>query len=300
MNPDIDVCAVVVTYNRLELLKDAVSSLKKQDYPCDILVIDNGSNDGTKEYLDREVGVSVIHQDNVGGAGGFFTGMKRACELGYKFVWIMDDDVIPERDALSAIVKDYEFISSREEVGFICSQVLSEKGFTANVPKIDMSPNETGYADWAKYLEKGIIRVKAATFVSVFIPCKRIFELGLPYKDYFIWGDDTEYTQRLSTKYGCFMTGNSHIVHRRIGGSLDIRNINNPYRIKMFRKYIRNNIHNHVLYESKMSTIKFVVYYILLSVKELFKGNLDKTKTLLIGILDSLHFNPKIEFPNIQ
>ena len=45
------ICTVVVTFNRLELLQGAVSALKKQTFPSDILVVNNGSTDGTSEWL---------------------------------------------------------------------------------------------------------------------------------------------------------------------------------------------------------------------------------------------------------
>ena len=46
-----EVIAVVVTYNRKELLKECINALKKQSYKnCKILVVDNGSTDNTYDY----------------------------------------------------------------------------------------------------------------------------------------------------------------------------------------------------------------------------------------------------------
>ena len=73
------VIAVVVTYNRLELLQRVVESLKKQSRKLtEILVVNNGSTDGTKEWLDGQEGLTVIHQENVGGSGGFCRGIQEA------------------------------------------------------------------------------------------------------------------------------------------------------------------------------------------------------------------------------
>ena len=44
------VAAVVVTYNRIELLKQCVDALLKQNYPCDILLVNNNSTDGPAEW----------------------------------------------------------------------------------------------------------------------------------------------------------------------------------------------------------------------------------------------------------
>lgn len=63
---------VIVTYNRLKDLKVCVENVKGQTYKdLDILVVNNGSTDGTTEYLAQQTGIKVINQDNLGGAGGF-------------------------------------------------------------------------------------------------------------------------------------------------------------------------------------------------------------------------------------
>ena len=62
----------IVTYNRLSLLKKTINSLRKQTHPIDNLcVINNGSTDGTYEWLLEQQDLTVIHQENLGGAGGF-------------------------------------------------------------------------------------------------------------------------------------------------------------------------------------------------------------------------------------
>ena len=67
------ILAVIVTYNRVNDLKNCVNSLRRQTYKYfDILVVNNGSTDGTKEFVDSLEDIIVIHQDNLGGAGGFY------------------------------------------------------------------------------------------------------------------------------------------------------------------------------------------------------------------------------------
>ena len=86
---------VVVTYNRYELLKEVIDALRQQTYQdFQIIVVNNGSTDGTSNWLSLQEDIITITQRNVGGAGGFYTGMKFVAENGYEFCWIMDDDVI--------------------------------------------------------------------------------------------------------------------------------------------------------------------------------------------------------------
>lgn len=55
---NIKVAAVVVTYNRLEFLKDCVDALKHQTYKnMDIVIVNNGSTDGTSEWLSTNTNI---------------------------------------------------------------------------------------------------------------------------------------------------------------------------------------------------------------------------------------------------
>ena len=88
------ITAVVVTYNRLELLRKVVDGLRRNNL-SDIIVVNNGSTDGTQEWLEAQTHLNVVHQDNVGGSGGFYTGIKKAYDEGADWIWCMDDDVTP-------------------------------------------------------------------------------------------------------------------------------------------------------------------------------------------------------------
>ena len=79
-------CAVVVTYNRIELLKHCLEKIKLQTFNCDILVIDNNSNDGTHEYLVSKKIPFYKTEVNIGGAGGFNLGIKICVSKRYKYI----------------------------------------------------------------------------------------------------------------------------------------------------------------------------------------------------------------------
>ena len=101
------VCAVVVTFNRKSLLRGCLKSLQNQSRALDsILVVDNASTDGTLSMLSSEfpdVETLVLTQ-NEGGAGGFHEGMKRAFEMGFSWIWIMDDDGTPAPNCLELLL----------------------------------------------------------------------------------------------------------------------------------------------------------------------------------------------------
>ena len=107
------VLAVVVTFNRLDELKVCVAALKSQSYESlNILVVNNGSTDGTKEWLTQQSNVIVINQENLGGAGGFYTGMKYMYDNGYEWLVMMDDDGIPDKNEIKNLIQSYDKVVS--------------------------------------------------------------------------------------------------------------------------------------------------------------------------------------------
>lgn len=299
MNSQKLICAAIVTYNRFDYLRDAINSLKKQDYPCDMLVVNNGSTDGTEEFLRDRKDLTIINQDNVGGAGGFNTALKYIAENGYELAWIMDDDIIADDNCLSQMVKQYEQIENEgEHIGFLCSKVVSPDGKSVNMPTIDNRPNSTGYSSYNDRLQDGLLRVLSATFVSLLIPTKNIFLVGLPYKEFFIWGDDTEYTLRLSEKYPCYQVGASRIKHLRYGGKLSIHTMCDHDRIKMWRLFVRNQMFiARKRYYGTDSFAKRCSRSVLTIGKLLVSLQFFKAKNCFIGFYQGLFFRPVVEYP---
>lgn len=61
------VSVIIPTFNRLDLLKETVASVKNQTYrDFEIIVVDDGSSDGTAEWLDSQPDLRVLHQTNSG------------------------------------------------------------------------------------------------------------------------------------------------------------------------------------------------------------------------------------------
>ena len=106
-----------------------------------------------------------------------------------------------------------------------------------------------------------MLNINDATFVSLLIRADAIKKCGLPCRDYFIWGDDGEYTLRLTHNYGpAYMVGNSIAIHKRVGAKkLSINCIDQPGRIKMYHYYVRNNIVNQLYYKKDRSRAVTVI-----------------------------------------
>lgn len=273
------VVALVVTYNRKDLLVECIQALEQQDTDLvNIVVIDNNSTDGTNllfENTGELIYDNLIYRrlrKNIGGAGGFFEGFKYINEnLDYDWLWLMDDDTISEKNTLRYLLNDLDNLKG-EKVSFIGSSVYGPNGESMNVPSIDGKKEENGYPFWYKYLDKGLVQINHATFVSLLISEKAIKKVGYPVKDYFIWGDDTEYTLRLTSRFGpAYFSGNSKIVHKRFNAkALSIKNEENSNRVKMYNYFYRNNLLNFKEYFSKQYFLKRFIGYFLYSISLLF------------------------------
>ena len=292
--------AVVVTYNRIELLKECVAHLQAQTAPADILIIDNASTDGTGElFAEAQDGILYFNTGaNLGGAGGFNYGMRKAVELGYEYVWVMDDDTLPEPTALEKLLEADEKLGGN--YGWLSSLALWNDRTECKMNRQKIMPKKFEYLHLMQY---SILSVEQASFVSLFLKSQTIKEFGLPIKDFFIWGDDIEFTRRICVrnKMPCFLVGESVVIHAMKENSGSNIATDNTERIDRYRYAFRNEA---FLYRKE--GLKGICYYLAKCGKNffmiIFKKNSKKAKrirVLLSSMLKGLFFNPKIDYIGI-
>jgi GT2 family glycosyltransferase len=186
------IIAVVVTYNRLELLKHGIECLRRQKRLTEIIVVDNGATDGTHEWLDAQQGLHVIHQENVGGSGGFYTGIDAAYKQGADWIWCMDDDVFPREDCLEnllANIGDAAILSPR--------RIMDGKVFTHEFCHYDFAnPLASMHGKKLRGNETENTEIVGADFEGPFISRRVVEKIGLPNRELFIFCDDTDYCLR--------------------------------------------------------------------------------------------------------
>ena len=207
------IATVVVTYNRIDMLKECIECLLSQTVSClmDIIVVDNASTDGTDEFLSqRAIAGDLINLntgENLGGAGGFQFGLRYAVEQGYELVWMMDDDCMPKPNALEELLVWDDVLDGH--YGFLSSKAVWLDGSPCkmNVQHVDF---------WKKVSPETstVTRIEMASFVSILIRSEAVRAVGLPIKEFFIWADDIEYTHRLSSSFPSYFVPQSVVVHK--------------------------------------------------------------------------------------
>ena len=192
------IAAVVVTFNRLELLKKVVRGLRNQTRkPDQIIVVNNGSNDGTLEWLNLQDDVLTVTQENTGSSGGQFIGAKTAFEMGFEWIWQMDDDVVADINCLENLL-----LHCNENLVCVPARITFEgEFFTADFKTLNITnPFKTirkGSTIKRKDFENEIIFVEGFTFEGPIFHRNILEKIGLAEKNFFIYADDTEYSVRI-------------------------------------------------------------------------------------------------------
>lgn len=192
------IIAVIVTYNRLPLLKKCIQAVQEQTRkPDSIIVINNGSTDGTTEWLAGE-NVYSFTQENNGGAGGFNSGIQKAYTQGADWIWLMDDDTIPQNDALEQLQEALNKLKHHQEkIGFLSSSVLWKDGNFHEMNKTHLLKDKRKLSNFSFGNEAGFPFIQFGTFVSMLLSSRAVERVGFPIKDFFIWCDDVEYSKRI-------------------------------------------------------------------------------------------------------
>lgn len=362
------VLAIVVTYNRLDMLKQCVEHLQMQTFPCDILIVDNASTDGTRvwasglnsknarslmrgqksrimqitdlenDQYDSDVNnvvdnnksrpkivpVDVFTQDtvvktatvlwdddsmhriiyentgeNLGGAGGFNYGMRRAVELGYEYTWVMDDDAFADADCLEKLMQAAGRI---KKFGFLTSAVMWKDGTLCrmNYQRKYPTPKKRSERHLLESdLKTDLVQIQSATFVSALFPVKIIRKVGLPIKEFFIWCDDIEFTRRITLKYhfpAYVVTASkiTHYIQNNAGTNIAMDGVE---RISRYNYAFRNENYMYRQYGLKgfayyLVVIAYNTLQILAHAKS-HKGA--RLKVVWKNLFTGLSFNPAIE-----
>lgn len=199
---------VIVTFNRLDKLKQALTLFEKQTQkPAYVLVVDNASTDGTGEYLRQwqaEQSAFPRHvissATNTGGSGGFYMGLEAARKLDAQWIWLSDDDAFPEENALEEAQRFLQDNQDRQDrISAICSCVINDGRLDLDhrrriarqgVRVVETVCPESDY-------EKPAFRLDTISYVGIVIHKPYLDKVGLTEKDFFIWYDDTEHSLRL-------------------------------------------------------------------------------------------------------
>lgn len=282
------VAAVVVTFNRKDLLIECLEALLRQTRPVDrIIIIDNASTDGTEELLQEH---NYIHNalisyvklpENTGGAGGFHEGVKRAYDAGYDWIWLMDDDGLPEIHSLQNLLVH----SNIKSIAAICCVVKSKQNngnLAFTLPILDnkgkpllfkRKKSIKSFQDLIELSDAGITYQWGSFFNGVLVKSEVIKKAGNVDKRLFIWGDEVDFMFRLMKHGEVFTVLDAVFTHPEQAntkpplwkiyyGFRNILYINNKYSNYSLLRNLKSIILNFIKFISYREGIMYFVYAI--------------------------------------
>ena len=279
-----NLAVIIVTYNRKDLLLENLRLTLSQTLNIDkVIIVDNHGEDNTKEYLmknkvDFSKIIYLYLKDNIGGAGGFYTGLKYAYEKGYKWFILMDDDGKPINSETFKNMSDYI-----ERKNNLWSDKIFYNSLVIDGKKLSFALKGTNIINNLKSYEiDGIINNEVNPFNASLISRGLIDEIGFPNKDFFIKGDEVDYMKRaLNAKAKVATIMDSLYFHPSIRGIKQKKFLNKTFLIYVeapWKEYysIRNAVFSNTMLGNKKESLKILLKKILY----VFMYKCDKKETV--------------------
>ncbi|MFT3909266.1 MAG: glycosyltransferase [Ferruginibacter sp.] len=246
------VIALIVSHNRQTLLSECVSALRNQSRKPDaILVINNGSTDNTAEWLRSQPDILHITQENEGPGHAFSTAINWAYKNGYSWMWCMDDDGYPQKDALQNLLN----VDTPDRSLLNCAVINKEdkRSFvwkTKNYKTIDE-------------VNEPLIKGFGHPFNGTLIHRAIVEKVGTPKPGLFLWGDETEYYYRVVKKYQIPIYTVTNSIHYHPAAAFSYKkdwDFKSSWKIYF---YVRNRFHiNKSRFSNKIMAALHYLFFI--------------------------------------
>lgn len=279
------ITVVIVTFNRLNLLKKTLTAVKNQTIRIDqIVVVNNSSTDGTETWLESQNDILTITQENTGGAGGFESGIKNAIQNFSDWIWVMDDDVFPQKDALENLLvyKDFSLCIQPRRIYESGDDVRWGGIYNTNQGGglvMGTKPNQQSVKDF--YI------TNTCCFEGMLIHRELVDLIGYPDKNFFISGDDTAYGL-MATQYTNIILVNSAILEK--AGSIEDKK-SPMYIYYLYRNFFHLHDYHKKLYKKNFSPYAWLryIYGFMIIFKRVNKKDILKSYAAAFkGLMDGL------------
>ena len=197
---------IIVTYNAMKWAERCFSSLRKSSTPLQVIVVDNGSTDGTQEFIKSNFPeVKLIQSpENLGFGKANNLGIELAYKNGADFFYLMNQDAWIYEDTVQKLINFYENYHNKVEIGILSPihldgsekklEIFVEKYLGTNAVKdrifTDLLLNRN-----RKYFELDFINA-----AHWFLPKDTVEKVGGFNPYFFHYGEDNEYVNRLRFK----------------------------------------------------------------------------------------------------
>jgi len=285
---------VICNYNKRDYVLQCIQSViesKMQDF--DVYVVDNASEDDSVEMIQKEYGDKVeliVNKENLGGSGGFNTGLRRALEKDYKYLMCIDNDVLLDEDAIGEL---YDFLEKHNDVGMVGSKVYHMNN-PDYVQQFGINIDFEDYCVESKYLnyfEDGtmpeVVYSDSVAACSLMVRTSVVREIGVMPEENFLYWDDTEWGYLCNLAgYKVASYGKSKVLHA-MGAKKESENTFPTY--YAWRNWILFFIKYTPVEKLEEMTRMFLGSIFNIVYEALYKGQKNRMQTIMYAYDDALH-----------
>lgn len=242
---------VICNYNKREYVVNCIQSvLESKTDDFDIYVVDNASTDDSVKAIRETYGGKVtvlVNKENLGGSGGFNTGIRRVLEEGYEYLYCLDNDVLVDENAVGALA---DYLDAHEDTG-VAGSIVYHMDYPDYVQQYGLDidfENYTAITHYADFPDDGSIPevnfcdTVATCSVMIRTSCIRTTEIGIMPENNFIYWDDMEWIYRFTLAGFKVVTIKDSVVLHKMGSNTRPANTFINYymwrnRINFFMRY---------------------------------------------------------------
>ncbi len=283
------IAAIVVTFNRKDLLPKCLEGILTQARPVDhIFLIDNASTDGTKEmienlYKDNPLITYIRLSKNSGSAGGFHDGVKAAYDWGADWIWFLDDDVVPQPDCLH-IMLNYKHISQcihPNKIDIEKNEFMFESIFDPSIGRMTFLNNISFKHG------KDFSFINIGCFEGMLIHRDIVSKIGFPDKRFFMYSDDTVYGFTASLHTNVIFIRDA-FLHKEIAFKNTATPLFSYYAIRnqfLIKEYLKK----YNLYNKYWFTLNLAIFVFTASTKQAIRSRSFKIPVYVLrGLIDGI------------
>lgn len=272
------ICVIIVTYNAMKWAAKCFSSLQESSPPVKTIVIDNGSSDGTQNFIKDNFPEIKFTQciENLGFGKANNIGIEKAYAEGADFFYLMNQDAWIYEDSIQKLLEVYNQYPKKDEIGILSPMHLdgSEKKLDIFLDKYIAQNFETRMiSDFYLKSSKPFYEISFINAAHWLIPKETIEKVGGFNPYFFHYGEDNEYVNRLHY-HGkkILLCTNSKVVH---DGKQDLRKVDHKEYLDLtVETKIMNPNFKNAFFEEKIALKKSIL-------KNFIVGEINLSKTLL-------------------
>ena len=296
-----DIAVVICNYNKKEYVIKCIESLQKQIVRnFDIYVVDNASSDGSVGEIQRTYGDAVTllcNTENLGGSGGFNTGMRVAYDSGYKYIVLLDNDVVLDKNALRIMCED---MKNNPHIGIMGAKILKmdypdiiqEFAPTVNYSTMTFELNHGGEKDTGELPH--FVDCDYVPACALIVKCEVIEKIGYMSEENFIYYDDIEWGVRCHRAGYRVVANSKATVWHKGGARVNPTTFGTYYlnrnKLRFFMTYMQTDTPKYVEKEkidTRVENILNDIYEGIYSCE--YHGMLNVAKTRMDAFLDALN-----------